>query len=99
MDVLPLRGGREADRAPDASAVAALRALQVPPVPPPGPAAPVAELGPMLNDALLADYGGLCDLLEVGGLVAAGAVIPAASSASAPPDWGPLVLPSGAERR
>jgi hypothetical protein len=51
------------------------------------------------NDALLADYGGLCDLLEVCGLVAAGAVIPAASIAPAPPDWGPLVIPSGAERR
>jgi Toprim-like len=51
------------------------------------------------NDALLADYGGLCDLLEGCGLVAAGAVLPAASSAPAPPDWGPLVLPSGAERR
>jgi hypothetical protein len=51
------------------------------------------------NDALLADYGGLCDVLEGGALVAAGAVASAASIAPAPPERGLLAIPSGAERR
>jgi hypothetical protein len=48
------------------------------------------------NDALLADYGGLCDVVEACGLVTAGAVAPAASAA--PPDRGSGASPGDAER-
>jgi hypothetical protein len=51
------------------------------------------------HDALLADYGELCAVLEACGLVTAGAVDPAAASAPAPPDRGQLAVPGGAVRR
>jgi hypothetical protein len=51
------------------------------------------------NDALLADYGGLCDVLEARALVATGALNPTPPIVSGMPGPGPLVIPSGAERR